>query len=351
MATVTDTSTVNPSDQPIGKPIGAGESVQNEGGGPPADETHGHAAGDGEILVGPANLSVARVAKRRHQITARRPAGEVVAVDTIELARAGQRQRFIEQVLEKLGLPEADAKSLETELDKALLQLASAPATTPASGHAAATEAEFCVVADVSDPELNGIYSTTPPARVANFDLRILEHIVVEDEDRTETRLRLVIRRRGRQREFEMTAADFASNGKLRTAIYSSALPAADLKAGADVLRRAVIALSAPAIRRTTISVGWVADHTRFLVPGGFVDADGTTTTTRPSTSLRSTGAGPMARSGWRCAASPPSSSSRSSATSSTSCAGSTSRASCTRSWAPRSWRRSANSPRPSRDR
>jgi hypothetical protein len=72
-----------------------------------------------------------------------------------------------------------------------------------------------------------------------------------------------------------MTTADFASNGKFRTAIYGSALPGAVLKAGADVLRRAVIALSTPAIRRMTTATGWAPDRTRFLVPGGYVDADG----------------------------------------------------------------------------
>jgi hypothetical protein len=118
---------------------------------------------------------------------------------------------------------------VETGLEQSLLQLASAPSTPQASGHAAAAEPEFRVVADAGDPELDGIYATMPPARIANFDMRILEHVVVEDEDRPETRLRLVIRRIGREHELEMTAADFASNGRLRTAIYSSALPGADL--------------------------------------------------------------------------------------------------------------------------
>jgi hypothetical protein len=72
-----------------------------------------------------------------------------------------------------------------------------------------------------------------------------------------------------------MTAAEFASNGRLRTAVYGSPLPGADLTAGADVLRRAAIALSSPAIRRMTTATGWTADRARFLVPGGFVDAAG----------------------------------------------------------------------------
>src|SRR5262245_12256861 len=105
--------------------------------------------------------------------------------------------------------------------------------------------------------------------------MKIVEHIVISDEDGQESRLRLVIRRRGAERSIEMTAGDFASNARLRTAVYGSALPGADLKSGADVLRRAVIVLSQPAIRRVTTATGWTADRTRFLVPGGFVDADG----------------------------------------------------------------------------
>jgi hypothetical protein len=66
-----------------------------------------------------------------------------------------------------------------------------------------------------------------------------------------------------------MTAAEFASNGRLRAAVYGSGLPGADLRAGADVLRSAAIALSDPVIRRVTAAAGWTQDRTRFLVPGG----------------------------------------------------------------------------------
>jgi hypothetical protein len=275
MEMVLGAPTVDSFGQPSGELIGTGELIKQMGGEPVAAVAQGHSAGEGAIVVGPLAISVERVSKRRHQITARRLDGDLITVDTIEPGRAGQRQRFIEQVLEKLGFSGPDADELETGLDQPLLQIASSPATPPVPSQAAAAEPEFRVVAGAGDPELDGIYATMPPGQIANFDMRILEHIVVEDEDRPETRLRLVIRRRAREHEFEMNAAEFASNGKLRTAIYSSALPGADLKAGADVLRRAVTALSDPAIRRMTTSTGWTADQTRFLVPGGFVDVDG----------------------------------------------------------------------------
>jgi hypothetical protein len=276
LETALDNSAVNSFDQPIGEMTGLGGTVQQAGDNPVAAGTQGHPAGEDTILAGPVALSFNRVARRRHQLTVRRlPDGDVVAVDTIDLARAGQRQRFIEQVLGKLELPESDAKALEDLLDQRLLQLASAPTAPAAPGHAASPEAEFRVVEDAADPELNGLYATMPPAQIANFDMRIIEHVVVSDEDDQETRLRLVIRRRGRERSIEMTAGEFASNGRLRTAVYGSALPGADLKVGADVLRRAMIALSDPAIRRKTTATGWTEDRTRFLVPAGHVAADG----------------------------------------------------------------------------
>ena len=133
-------------------------------------------------MVGPVSLVLTRVAKRRYQLTARRLAGgDVVAVDTLDLARAGQRQRFIEQVLEKLAPPRArGAGAGSTGWTRPCSQLASAPATPAASGLAVAPEAEFRVVEDAGDPELNGLYATTPPAQIGNFDMRILEHVVVE---------------------------------------------------------------------------------------------------------------------------------------------------------------------------
>jgi hypothetical protein len=197
MEAVLGVSAIDSFGQPAGDVIGLGGPTQ-ESDDIVAAVTPGHAASEGAIVVGPVAVSVERVNKRRHQITARRLAGDVIAVDTLELARAGQRQRLIEQVLEKLGLPDSDAEELEAGLDQFLLQLASSPAKPPVSNQAAATEAEFHVVADAGDPELNGIYATKPPAQIANFDMRILEHVIVEEEDRPETRLRLVIRRRGR---------------------------------------------------------------------------------------------------------------------------------------------------------
>jgi hypothetical protein len=276
LETAPDISAANSFDQPIGEMTGLGGSVQQAGDNSVAAGTQGHPAGADTILVGPVALSSFRVARRRHQLTVRRlPDGDVVAVDTIDVARAGQRQRITAQVLEKLGLPEPEATALEAGLDQHLLQLAASSTTPATTCHAASPEAEFRAVEDAADPELNGLYATMPPAQICNFTMQIVEYVIIDDEDGQETRLRLVIRLRGRARSVEMTAADFASTGRLRTAIYGSALPGADLKGGADVLRRAVIALSDPAIRRMTTATGWTEDRTRFLVPGGHVDADG----------------------------------------------------------------------------
>ena len=157
-------------------------------------------------------------------------------------------------------------------LDAALLQLAAAESPDQ-PGQADTHAPEFVVVEGLADPALDGIYATDPPGRVANFDLRILTKTVADEGE--ESRLHLVIRRHGREHAFEMTAGEFASNGRLRTAVYASPLPGADLRAGTDVLRRAAIALSRPTIRRVTTATGWTADRTKFLVPGGLVDADG----------------------------------------------------------------------------
>jgi hypothetical protein len=276
MQSVLDSSVVNPLAQPIGAMTGSGGSIEEPGDNPVAAGTQADPAGDEAIVVGPVALEFTRVGKRQHQVTARHQAGgAVVAVDTIDLAKSGQRTRFIEQVLEKLDLAGADATALGAEVEQRLLELASSPVAAPAPAQCASPAAEFCVVDDAGDPELNGIYTTMPPAQIANFDLRILEHIFVCDEDHQESRLRLAIRHRGQERSIEMTAGEFASNGRLRTVVYGSTLPGADVKLGADVLRHAVIALSKPAIRRLTTATGWTADRSRFLVPGGHVDADG----------------------------------------------------------------------------
>ena len=73
----------------------------------------GLAAGAGEITVGPVALSRAPAARGRQWVTARRLAsGGVVAVDTVDLARAGQRRRSVQQAPEKLV---ADPRPIRSE--------------------------------------------------------------------------------------------------------------------------------------------------------------------------------------------------------------------------------------------
>ena len=243
MQAAQDSSAVNHLGQSDRRDDRPGGSIQEAGddsvaaGGPAAP------AGGDTILVGPvAALDSSRVAKRRHQLTARlRPGGDVVAVDTIDLARAGQRQRVHRAGPGEAGpRPSPRRRRWRTGWTR---PCSSSPRPRRARRRPVTprpTRPSSASSTDAGDPELNGLYTTMPPAQIANFDMQILEHVVVGDEDREESRLRLVIRRRGREQVVEMTAAEFASNGRLRTAVYGSALPGADLRAGADVLRRAV---------------------------------------------------------------------------------------------------------------
>jgi hypothetical protein len=274
-----DVPEVSPLDQPGGEMINRigvahepGDVVDTAGG-------LSVVAGEEMILVGPIVLGMTRVAKRQHKVTARRlDNGDIVAVDTIDLGKAGQRQRLIQQVLEKLALPDPDAEVLDGSLDQRLLRLsASVPASLAPPGTAGATGAEFSLVHDSQNPQNSGLYWNlqVPPAQICNFDMRIAEHVVIRDEADQETRLRGTIRCLGRQAPFDLSTSEFASNCRLKTAIYNAALPGVDFKLGADVLRRAITAISTPAIREVTTATGWTDDRSKFLVPGGFVDASG----------------------------------------------------------------------------
>ena len=328
-----ETATLDSFDQPIDEMIGPPDVTDEPGGGGPATIPQGGPAGQETIVIGPVALELTPIAKRKHRITARRvDGGEIVAVDTVDLGRAAQRKRFIEQILEKLALAEHDDAALDQSLDQRLLEISAAPtAVLQAADDAVAPEAEFSVVDDAQNPQDSGLYWNVevPPAQICNFDMRITEHVVIRDEGEQETRLRLVIRHRGRERSIEMTAADFTSNGRLRTAIYGAALPGVDLKLGADVLRRAVVAVSDPAIREVTTATGWTDDRSKFLVPGGHVDAHGYHEYDPAQGVAQVDLAGcdncPVARA---CVACPMNSSRRSRSTSCTTCSGSTSAAS-----------------------
>jgi hypothetical protein len=155
----------SPPSEPHSDEVGApAASAEHDGVGPLDACTPAPAAGGArEVVVGPVALSLAPAARRRHRVTARLLAGgQVVAVDTVELARAAQRERFVEQLLEKLDLPAAEAAPLADGLNAVLLQLASSAGEPGATGQPAGPLAEFRVVENAENPDLDG---STPSTR------------------------------------------------------------------------------------------------------------------------------------------------------------------------------------------
>jgi hypothetical protein len=268
---------VNSLEQPIGETIQPIGTTAEPGGEAAAAGGQGGVAGQQSIFVGLVTLEMIHVTKRQHRVTARRSDnGDVVAVDTIDMGKAGQRQHLIEQIVEMLALPAHDAAALKDSLNQQLLTLSSSAASLAPVGTAEGPDAEFSYVEDVQNPWNSGLYCNqqVPPDQICNFDMRIDEHIVIRDEGDQETRLRGTIRHRGKERSFNMAASEFANNSRVKAVIYGAALPGVDLKLGVDVLRRAIVAVSHPTIREVTTATGWTEDRSRFLVPGGFVDAD-----------------------------------------------------------------------------
>ena len=185
MHAVLDTAAIDVLDQSIGESIGSGGCFPHPGDTVAATVAPGVLPDEGVIVVGPIALSAARVAKRQYQVTARLLAGgEVIAVDTFDLARAGPRSRFIEQTREKLALPEPQAAALDDLLDQQLLQLAASPTALTSPAGVPAPGPEFFVVDDPQGPQPPGLYrnGAATPVPICNFDLRILEHVVVRDE-------------------------------------------------------------------------------------------------------------------------------------------------------------------------
>ena len=88
--------------------------------------------GQETIIIGPVALELTPVAKGKHRITARRvEGGDIVAVDTVDMGKAAQRKRFIEQIREKLALPEHDDAALNQALDQRLLEISALPPAVP----------------------------------------------------------------------------------------------------------------------------------------------------------------------------------------------------------------------------
>ena len=171
MQAAQDSSVMTHLGHPIGEPIGPVESLEGAANSAVAASGPATSGGGDTILVGPVELSITRVAKRRHQLTARRVlGGDVLAVTPSTCAgrpaaavhRAGPRA---------LDPAEPEAMAPEHGLDQALLQLASAPDGPAAPGHAAAHEAELRARGCRRSRARRPLYDRAA-AQIANFDMR-----------------------------------------------------------------------------------------------------------------------------------------------------------------------------------
>ncbi|MBL8794816.1 MAG: hypothetical protein JNM56_12985 [Planctomycetia bacterium] len=146
------------------------------------------------------------------------------------------------------------------------------------------------------DPATGGRLATAPPladfTSAGFYDLKDLEFLtnftllvhqevdVVDDHERTKV-LHGRINLFGRELPFEIAAADFADNNRLKAAITSTAGARAQFYGKTDLIRQAVSALSWQPGRqeplRTTVTknFGWDEAGETYLVPGGRVTAAG----------------------------------------------------------------------------
>jgi hypothetical protein len=205
------------------------------------------------------------------------PARRPLEVDTLNLFRADARKAFIDRLVGKLACDEGTALEVKRLLGEKLVEAAAEEGHSASDGAPGVHEAgQYVVVDDEEEPERNGFYSVGPDGRrqLSNFVIELGEDLIVEDEIAPTRKFRGRITCLGRTSDFEVAAEQFAGE-RLREAIFAAAGPKAELLGRVDEIRTATSRTSEAAVRRVTTGVGWSDDLTRFLLPGGYVDADG----------------------------------------------------------------------------
>jgi len=198
---------------------------------------------------------------------------KVLVVDTVDLARSSGRQKIVRETLKHLALDDGDKSALTANIESVLL----AESQKQALATEEPTSPQYVAVED-DDGELEcGLYRKISESRfrLTNFTMRIEEDRVITsiEDDHVERVYRGNIHCQGQDHPFTLTAQEYVDN--LETAVHLAAGPKIELLAHPGVIRNAIAATSKPSRKDVTSSIGWADDFSRFLVPGGWVDATG----------------------------------------------------------------------------
>ena len=230
-----------------------------------------------EPATTPLDLSGVRVSPRRFRVTVRDAGtGEILHVDILNLSSAAARATFARAIADRSAVSrDFVAAELLTLAGKIQEQEADAPAT-------AGVEAgpNYLAIDAPDDADRHGLYSVSGSGkrRLTNFVAIIDEDVNVVDELADSRRFVGHTALEGRRGEFALTAEEFASNDKLKAALFRAAGPRAMILCPRiEELRTAISAGSAPARRTVTTTHGWVERDGGwvYLTTNGHVDADG----------------------------------------------------------------------------
>lgn len=221
---------------------------------------------------------VVRETKRRWLVTVRHVGtSKVLFRERGDLNGGATRDRIIEKVLDRLALDGDQRQALDSELEQYLMDAAASEPAAPGEAGTVVGAVEYEAIVDDEDPARTGFYAVAEKyqRRLSNFVMKVEEERRISDVDEVGESLRLrgTIRLHGESHPFEISTEDYSDH--LRRAIFDAAGSRAEFLGGIDEIRTAISRNSVPQVRRYLTSPGWTADFSRYLVPGGFVDAAG----------------------------------------------------------------------------
>jgi hypothetical protein len=203
--------------------------------------------------------------------------GTLVHSHALDLNSATARASYAQAVVAKVQAAhhvEVDADLIEQQLLAAIDAMAAQAAGDDDGG---AGPPEYLAVDDDEDPERRGLYRVTPdgPHQLSNFTAFIERDTVIRDGPEERHRFEGIIRLHGKVAKFSIGSEEFASNEKLRAAIFAATGAKATILGRVDALRVAISRVSAPVARTVTTDIGWTEAGDAYLVPGGRIDAAG----------------------------------------------------------------------------
>lgn len=192
--------------------------------------------------------------------------------DTFDPINAKSRERFIEEILNRMG--DKASESTRQEIESALLGFVQASLAEIGTTDG---KIDYRAINNPDDAETWGMYSVVGQTsrQITNFVAIVDRDISFEDDLEPTRRFEGHVELPRGRYEFTVDAKDFGKDQELRATLYNSAGTDIQFFGPLNDVRNAISTVSQPQSTRVTTNFGWNAEGSEYRFPAGRITRGG----------------------------------------------------------------------------